>query len=207
MLCDARSALLGAPLLPYALTSGSFAATTAERCDVVSLINHLRLSMNSRQRNALVEFSQAVQELRAAGVIRSHRYLGDIAEFICAHAKNLVLEENLRAPGHDGMVGNNRVQVKYGGSTKTNVSLGNPDAYDEILVVLGPESVLREAAEKAEFLIFTLTADEVRTSNPCGNGTFSCGKGGWKGKIPHRVSLEALVTPISAVPELTHKPT
>lgn len=150
--------------------------------------------MNSRQRNALRAFSQAVQELRAAGVVRSHRYLGDIAEFICAYAKDIVLNRNLRAPGHDGMQGSKRIQVKYGGSTKTNVSLGNPDTYDEILVVLGPESVLRDKREKADFLIYTLLADEVRTFNPCNDGTFSCGKGGWKDKSPDRVNLDELVS-------------
>lgn len=151
--------------------------------------------MNSRQRDALFAFSQVIAELRAAGVIRSHRYLGDIAEFVCTHAKSLVLEAILRAPGYDGMLGDKRIQVKYGGSTKTNVALGNPNVYDEILVVLGPESVLREKAEKADFLIYTLTADEVRKCNPCDNGTFSSGKGGWKEKTPIRVSLKSLVTP------------
>ena len=157
--------------------------------------------MTPRQLAALKQFTAVVKELRDSGVIRSHRYLGDIAEFVCMRTHNVVLEENLRAPGHDGIRGNKRVQVKYGGGTKTNVSLGNPDTYEEILVVLGPDSVLRDKAETADLLIYTLTAEDVRACTPGKQGSFSCGKKGWQGKVPERISLEALVKSAEEVGE------
>ena len=155
--------------------------------------------MTPRQLDALKQFAVVVKELRDCGVIRSHRYLGDIAEFVCSRTHNVVLEENLRAPGHDGIRSGKRVQVKYGGGTKTNVSLGDPETYEEILVVLGPDSVLRDKDEKADLLIYTLTAEDVRACTAGGNGTYSCGKKGWKGKVPERISLEALVMSAEAV--------
>lgn len=157
--------------------------------------------MTPRQLAALKQFAAVVKELRDSGVIRSHRYLGDIAEFVCSRTHNVVLEENLRAPGHDGVRRGNRVQVKYGGGSKTNVSLGNPETYEEILVVLGPDSVLRDKDEKADLLIYTLTAEDVRACAPGPLGTFSCGKRALKKKVPERISLEALVKSAQAAAE------
>lgn len=74
--------------------------------------------MNPRQRAALQYFAGAIAELKAAEVIRSHRYLGDIAEFLCCVHFKIELLLNLRAPGHDGMLGDQRVQIKYGGAPK-----------------------------------------------------------------------------------------
>ncbi|QSQ16846.1 hypothetical protein [Myxococcus landrumensis] len=141
--------------------------------------------MNSRQRAALKDFARAVNTLREAGVIRSHRYLGDIAEFLCAGMFGIDLATNLRQAGHDGLRGEVRAQVKYGGGKKTNVDLGNPDAYDEIYVVLGQESVVRAPAYEGDFLVYILTADEARALKTPG-GSYSCGASYFE-REPHRV--------------------
>ncbi len=130
--------------------------------------------MNPRQQGALTSFSRAVRELKATGVIRSDRYLGDIAEFLCADAYGIVLEGNLREGGHDGRRGDLKVQVKFGGGKKTNVDLGDPDSYDELYVVLGQYSVVRSKAFDGDFLVYKLTAQEVRAMKQR-SGKFSCG--------------------------------
>jgi hypothetical protein len=145
--------------------------------------------MNSRQSAAIKDFARAVNELKEAEVIRSHRYLGDIAEFLCKDAFGIDLATNLRQVGHDGLRGEVRAEVKYGGGTKTNVGLGNPDDYDEIYVVLGQESVVRAPDYEGDFLVYIFTAEEARAMKTPG-GNYSCGKSHFE-KAPHRViSLE-----------------
>lgn len=145
--------------------------------------------MNQEQRIALLKFGSAIQELMDCGVIRSHRYLGDIAEFLCADEFGVVLENNLREVGHDGVVNESRVQIKFGGGKKTNIDLGNPASYDEVLVVLGKESVVRTHVSNADFLVYRLTADEVRALGTTRNGKYSCGSAQFA-KLPDReVSL------------------
>lgn len=90
--------------------------------------------MNPRQTLALRSFALAVKELRDAEVTRSHRYLGDIAEFLCADAFGINLATDLRQVGHDGIRENLKVQIKYNGSEKTNVDLGDPRHYDEVYI-------------------------------------------------------------------------
>ena len=132
--------------------------------------------MNNRQKAAIEAFATAISGLKEADVIRSHRYLGDIAEFLCADAFGIALSDNLREEGHDGMRGGVKVQVKYGGGKKTNVDLGNPDEYEEIYIVLGLESVVRTAGYDGDFVVYKLTSDEVRTMRTP-KGKYSCGRG------------------------------
>jgi hypothetical protein len=133
--------------------------------------------MSPRQRKAISAFHTAVKELKGAGVIRSHRYLGDIAEFLCAVEVGIDLATNLRQIGHDGMRGTLRAQIKYGGGSKTNVDLGHPDTYDEVYVVLGKESVVRSGSHMADFVVYKLTSSEVHTIGPTKKGKYSCGRG------------------------------
>lgn len=131
--------------------------------------------MNNQQKLSIERFAAAIEGLKEARVIRSHKYLGDIAEFLCADAFSIILSENLREKGHDGMRGTLRVQVKYGGGKKTNVSLGDPDHYDEIYVVLGRESVVRAPEFNGDFVVYRLTSQEVRGMQTK-NGSYSCGR-------------------------------
>lgn len=131
--------------------------------------------MNQRQQRAIISFAASIDELKDAGVIRSDRYLGDLAEFLCADAFGIDLVTNLRQAGHDGMREQLRAQIKYGGGTKTNVDLGDPSTYEEIYVVLGKESVVRRYAHDADFLIYKLTAEEVAAMGQTKKGKYSCG--------------------------------
>lgn len=131
--------------------------------------------MNERQQRALLRFNNSIDELKAAGVIRSDRYLGDIAEFLCADAYGIDLATNQRQSGHDGFRQDLKVQIKYGGGKKTNMDLGDPSTYDEVYVVLGKDSVVRKHVHPADFLIYRFTADEVRNIGTTAGARYSCG--------------------------------
>lgn len=143
------------------------------------------------QKAALRQFSLAVRNLKDCGVIRSDRYLGDIAEFLCARAFGIDLVTNLREVGHDGMRGQLRVQVKYGGGKKTNMDFGNPDEYDEVYVVLGEGSVIRSREHAGDFLVYILTAEQVRTMR-CSKGKHTCGRRGFSREPDHIINLSDL---------------
>ncbi|WP_010322422.1 DUF6998 domain-containing protein [Marinobacterium stanieri] len=131
--------------------------------------------MNERQQHALVRFKNSIEELKASGVIRSDRFLGDIAEFLCADAYGIDLATNQRQAGHDGFRQDLKVQIKYGGGKKTNMDFGDPSTYDEVYVVLGKDSVVRKYVHHADFLVYRFTADEVRNMGTTPGGSYSCG--------------------------------
>jgi hypothetical protein len=131
--------------------------------------------ITSRQKRALKEFFEAVQELRDCQIIRSGKYLGDIAEFICQVAFGIVLAKSGRQVGHDGMLGKDKVQVKYSGGNSRTVDCGDPDAYSILLIVLGPGSVLRRDAESCQFLIYQLSNTDVFALKK-NDGKYHCGK-------------------------------
>ena len=149
--------------------------------------------MKAEIRTAVREFFSAAEKLRKLGVIRSDRYLGDLGEYICQHFYKLELAESGRQPGHDGTDPEGLVQVKYHGScTRTNVDLGNPSYYDHIVVVLGPNSRLRQKGVSGDFLVYRMTAQAVRQHANLEKGTYSCGRGPFE-RLPDQVlNLEDL---------------
>lgn len=142
---------------------------------------------------AISAFFNAASALRDIGVIRSDKYLGDIAEYICQHFYNIELAVSGRQPGYDGINHSGRVQVKYHGSlTRTNIDLGNPDEYDTLLVVLGPNSLLRQSKYTDDFLIYQMSSETARNHFNTKSGTWSCGKRFFRNP-PHRtLSLSQL---------------
>lgn len=120
--------------------------------------------MTLDQESAIAQFFIAVDRLEQLGVIRSSRFLGDIGEFLCSDTFGTVLVDELRLPGHDGIHNGKRVQVKFNNSpTCNNINVGNPDKYEELVVVLGPKSRLREAEHRdGEFQFYRFSNEEVR---------------------------------------------
>jgi hypothetical protein len=56
---------------------------------------------------------------------------------------------------HDGTLDGKKYEIKFHKSlTRTNIYLGKLVIYDVLLVVLGPNSLLRPKQEKDNFLIF-----------------------------------------------------
>lgn len=126
---------------------------------------------------AISAFFDAVSELRKLGVIRSDKYLGDLAEYICTHFYEIELASSGRQIGHDGIDCDGFVQVKYHGScTRTNIDLGNPDLYDHVLVELGKTSLLRSSMYTDDFLVYRMSSNSVRQYKNEATKTYSCGK-------------------------------
>jgi hypothetical protein len=134
--------------------------------------------MNLQQKEAITNFHSAIKELRNVGVIRSDRYLGDLGEFLCADEFGINLATNLREVGHDGLRNTIKVEIKYGGGSKKNIDLGNPNNYEEVYIVLGKESVIRPIVDDADFLVYKLSATQVKLCHLVSkaDNTYSCAK-------------------------------
>ena len=95
------------------------------------------------QKRALKQFYDAVDKLKRLRIIRSDKYLGDIAEFLCDVALGVVLAESGRHPGYDGLIEKSKIQVKYSGGKSNTVDCGDPAKYEILFIVLGKKSKLR----------------------------------------------------------------
>lgn len=109
--------------------------------------------MENEQIGALNEFLGAVKKLRDYDVIRSEKYLGDIAEFIVQEKFSVKLCKNQREKGYDGLdTKNKKVQIKsHNAPIGTNIQIGavgegKERKYDDLYIVLGPESRLKQCS-------------------------------------------------------------
>lgn len=111
-------------------------------------------------------------------MIRSDKILGDLAEWICTQRYGLVLATSGRHPGFDGVIGDRKVQVKSHNSPMgTNLNVGNPDQYDELIVLIGPRSRLRVGPTGQTFHAYRFSADYVNANFRRASGCY-CAKGG-----------------------------
>lgn len=106
------------------------------------------------QMKAIGEFYSAADRLRELKVIRSDRYLGDIAEFIAKECLGMELATSCREQGYDGQIGDKKVEVKYNGGKSLTLNAGKPETYEELIVILGPNSVMRDPTISEEYLIY-----------------------------------------------------
>jgi hypothetical protein len=118
-------------------------------------------SMTHRREEAIDAFFAAVAELKQVGVIRSNKYLGDIAEFLCCNFLHMELAANKTQNGHDGVVQGFRCQVKFSGGSSTTIDLGDPTAYERLIIVLGPESVLRPTGSSGRWILYNIPKEVV----------------------------------------------
>jgi len=124
----------------------------------------------------LINFFDAVKKLRDSKVIRSDKYLGDIGEYICQKLYGITLNHSGREKGYDGTLNGEKYEVKFHNSlTRTNVYFGDPEFYDFLFVVLGPDSLLRPTHEKQDFLIYKITSKYVKEYFEQKSG-YCCGK-------------------------------
>lgn len=119
---------------------------------------------------AIGNFFEAAEKLKNLGIIRSDKYLGDIAEFICTSTLGMAVAKSGRQPGHDGHIDGKKVQVKFNGGTSTTVECGNPDEYEELIVVLGPNSVMRQSNLTPAYLIYRIPSATIKEKNPHNDG-------------------------------------
>lgn len=136
--------------------------------------------MTEAQELAIGEFFAAADKLREIGVIRSDKYLGDIAEFLAAAKFKGELAPDLRQGGYDGHVNGSKIEVKYNGGKSETVSCGNPQRYDELIVVLGPHSVLRASDLTEKYLFYKIPNSAVIAKGPHKDGIYRFVKGDLK---------------------------
>lgn len=136
------------------------------------------------------EFFDCTSKLLKAGIVRSDKILGDIGEWLCVQKYGLVLEASGRHPGYDGKIGTSRVQVKVHNSPEgTNLSVGNPDKYDELIVILGQRSRLRVSDVEATFHAYRFPSTEVKRLMKRDSGYY-CAKGILENIKPDVILLE-----------------
>lgn len=135
------------------------------------------MSMTEEQTTAIGEFFSAADKLRTLGIIRSDKYLGDIAEFMAASQLGMSMASSGRQPGHDGHIEGRKVQVKFNGGTSITIDCGNPNSYEELIVILGPKSVMRRPDLLEPYVIYRIPSDVVRKKAPHKDGKLRFSKG------------------------------
>ncbi len=68
--------------------------------------------MTDDESSAIEQFFAVADRLKSLSVVRSDKYLGDIAEFICKDQFGIELASSGRQPGYDGHYQGGRVQIK-----------------------------------------------------------------------------------------------
>jgi len=126
--------------------------------------------MTKQQSQAIDQFFAVVERLKDLKVIRSDKYLGDIAEFVCKDQFALKLAVSGRQPGFDGYIDEKRVQVKFAGGSSTTIDCGDPDQYEVLLLLLGPRSVLRSEPALKGFIAYRIPGDVVKKKPPHKDG-------------------------------------
>lgn len=135
--------------------------------------------MTAAQNQLIREFFDCAEKLQAAGVVRSDKILGDIGEWLCVEHYGLKLAESGRHPGFDGHIGKKRVQVKtHNSSTRTNLSVGQPHEYDELIIIIGPKSRLRidttTTSDQNSFHAYRFRSNEVERLMRRTSGFYCC---------------------------------
>lgn len=133
--------------------------------------------MTDEQMVAIGEFFSAAERLKKLEIIRSDRYLGDIAEFIAKAQLGMKMAKSCREPGHDGHIDGKRVQVKFNGGTSITIDVGNPATYDELIVILGPNSVMRASELSDQYVIYRIPSEVVAQKPPHRDGRLRLAKG------------------------------
>lgn len=147
--------------------------------------------MDTTEKQLISEFFAVASKLNDAGIVRSDKLLGDIGEWLCVKAYGLVLAESGRNKGCDGYIGNKKIQVKvHNAPIGTNISAGNPDKYDELIILIGPRSRLRNTDNKLSFHVYRFSSNEVRETMKRSSGYY-CAKGTLERKKYEAISLEA----------------
>jgi hypothetical protein len=135
------------------------------------------MTMTDEQTTAIGDFFLAADRLKKLGIIRSDKYLGDIAEFIAKSQLGMNMVASGREPGHDGHIEGRKVQVKFNGGTSTTIDCGNPDSYEELIVILGPKSVMRKSGLSEPYVIYRIPSNTVRKKKPHIGGQIRFAKG------------------------------
>ena len=118
--------------------------------------------MKKETREAIKQFFAAQKKLNELGIIRSKNYLEDISRYLCKIVYHLEYAETARQAHYDGTIGISKVRVKFNNCpTGTKIRLFEPIEFDELIVVLGPNSWLRPENTQDDFVFYRFTREEV----------------------------------------------
>jgi hypothetical protein len=120
--------------------------------------------MTEDEKKAIQNFFESLKVLRKMNIVRSDVILGDIGEFLCTVTfSGLQLVPEKTNEGYDAYLNKKKVQIKYSNSPDSkNIDLGNPDNYQELIVVLGRDSAHRMAGEPdVEYVFYRYSSSEV----------------------------------------------
>jgi len=120
--------------------------------------------MEETEKKLIRDYLESVANLQGKNIVRSDKVLGDIGEWICVKKYGLILESSGRHPGYDGKIDNEKVQIKVHNSPQgTNLSVGDPEKYDHLIVLIGPKSRLRIGVSDESFHSYRFTSSEVKS--------------------------------------------
>lgn len=132
--------------------------------------------MDQKIKWMLKEFFSAQKGLSQLDIIQSRDYVGDIGRYLCQVTYDLELAEPPAA--YDGRLGDAKVLVRFNNCPKSApVWVADDAEFDELLVVLGPNSWLRPPGVQAEFVFYRLTRQEVLDQFQAANGQRVGGQG------------------------------
>ena len=119
------------------------------------------------QKDAITNFYKAIKLLKEKNVIRSKIVFGDIGEFLATIVfKNLTLVKEKTQSVYDATIEQKKVQIKFSDSFDTkNINLGDPNMYDELIVILTKESshIFKDDKNlKKDFYFYHFTNIEVK---------------------------------------------
>lgn len=111
--------------------------------------------MEKIKKDSIRKFFETVETLKNEDIIRSSKYLGDIAEYICQELYTLQLNLNQRETGYDATddIGNT-YQIKINNSSeKTNQDIGDPSVYTNLLLIITNNSKLFDTRYENVFML------------------------------------------------------
>jgi hypothetical protein len=131
--------------------------------------------MDEKVKSALRDFFAAQGKLHELGVIGSKHYIDDIAVYLCSRIYGMEpVGKREKGLGYEGLIGTSRIAVRLTNCpTGTPVRIAAPVAFDELIVVLGPNSWMRPEGIDAEFITYRLGKEEVLDRFQESNGIYT----------------------------------
>ena len=107
------------------------------------------MGLESERKEKLCQFYKLIKKKKKENIIRSDNIFGDIGEFFCTQVyPDLKLVPSKTNPGYDATENGKKIQIKFSDSCDArNIHVGNPNNYNELIVVLGPKSIHRYTGE------------------------------------------------------------
>ena len=133
--------------------------------------------MNWETKRALRGFFSDQAKLAQLGVIRSRDYIGDIARYLCTVVYGFEPKRSRQPAGYDGTIGTAKTRIQVNNCpTGTKVRLTEPLKFEQLVVVLGPNSTLRPDGVEDAFIFYRFAREEVIERFRTPGGRYIAGK-------------------------------